>query len=316
MDSEPKRQHQVPRAYLARRALGGSVAVRRRAGKQFKRNPKKVAVEGGFYDVLDDSGVKSTVVEKHLADIERPAIAAMTRIDQTGRPPDVGTDDRNALAYFLALQATRTSDQRARWQFPEKFLTFAAGKQFDRELVRGFLRDYLRSDPSETELTGATNFLSVATGSGNGLTQDQAISVMLAGMDELLPILVARHWTIENDRKGRFITSDSPSERDEYDRVGFGNAEEIRFPLDPTRQLVLSAQKRTPTMRANTERVRACNADLAARCHESSSELLTRTSDDKHSLTFDRCCDSIPDRSTNTTTLESPSARERSYNSE
>jgi hypothetical protein len=39
------------------------------------------------------------------------------------------------------------------------------------------------------------------------------------------------------------------------------------LPLDPGKQLVLTRRKRTPTARITPERVRACNADMAAASH-------------------------------------------------
>lgn len=55
--------------------------------------------------------------------------------------------------------------------------------------------------------------------------------------------------------------------RDDYEGVGVANAEELRFPLDPGKQLVLTRKPRTPSCRAGPSRTAACNADTAAGCH-------------------------------------------------
>jgi hypothetical protein len=49
--------------------------------------------------------------------------------------------------------------------------------------------------------------------------------------------------------------------------VGVANAKEIRFPLDPGKQLVLTPGQRTTTARIDTGRVREVNADVASACH-------------------------------------------------
>lgn len=80
---------------------------------------------------------------------------------------------------------------------------------------------------------------------------------------------------IETDRKARLITSDAPlivwrqpSRRDEYEGVGIAWAEEIRFPLDSSKQLVIRSRERPPTARIDPARVRSCNADIASACHQ------------------------------------------------
>jgi hypothetical protein len=106
------------------------------------------------------------------------------------------------------------------------------------------------------------------------LTKEFAIKVMLRSVDQLVPILLDRHWTLEVARKPRLLTSDhplviwrKPSPRDQYEGVGIANAEEIRFPLDPGKQLVLIPTEGPPVRSIEPNRVMACNADLASACH-------------------------------------------------
>src|SRR5439155_7087519 len=130
----PKRHHFVPRAYLDRFAGGDIVLVRRRDSKTFKANPVNVAVECGFYDV-EIEGAKSSLVEELLARIDGPALAAMQSIDRTGRPPADGTEERLILAVFLALQNTRTPEQRERVLFPQRLADYVVGRGVTREVV-------------------------------------------------------------------------------------------------------------------------------------------------------------------------------------
>ena len=45
------------------------------------------------------------------------------------------------------------------------------------------------------------------------------------------------------------------------------DSEEIRFPIDPNKQLVLSKRARSPTVRITPVRAGECNQDSAYACH-------------------------------------------------
>jgi hypothetical protein len=272
--SEPRRHHFVPRNYLKRWVDAGRVQMHRRDGRSFSRRPEKVAYEIGFYDTTDATGARSTEVETYFNDhVESPAWPVFELMDRSGVPPANGTPERIALARFMAFQATRTNEDRQRWDFPNQFLAFADGEPLSEDLVKRFLRQYLGFEPDESEVKGALTFLAVSTRDGP-TSQDVAVRVMLDLAARLVPALLAKSWTIEHDRKSRFITSDSPmlawrspSPLDEIEGVGLVTADEVRFPLGPDKQLVLTTRPRSASSRVTTERVRACNADLGAACH-------------------------------------------------
>jgi hypothetical protein len=78
------------------------------------------------------------------------------------------------------------------------------------------------------------------------MTQERSMEMMFDAAEALSPRLNARSWCIEHDRKGRLVTSDSPlvlwrspSPRDAYEGFGIEDADEIRFPLDPHKQLII-----------------------------------------------------------------------------
>lgn len=273
--SSPRRHHTVQRAYLNRFADDGQVYVRRRDGKSFRASTENVAVEAGFYDITDASGERLTSVEEHLATIEGPGLATLGRIDDAGEPPVVGTPDRGALARYLALQAIRTPETRERILFALYVSEYAGDRDVTRDLIVEYLEKvHLGFPPSDNEANAAFDFVSVNLDSPKTLTKEFAIGMMFESIDKIEPILGALHWTLESDRKGRLITSDAPlvlwrapSARDDYEGIGIARAEEIRFPLDPGKQLVLSRRQRTTTARIEATRVRECNADMASACH-------------------------------------------------
>lgn len=138
-----------------------------------------------------------------------------------------------------------------------------------------YLRDtHLGFTPKPSEVQGAYDFASHVLALPDQVTDEDSMQILLSTTAETSPILRGLHWCIEHDRKGRLITSDGPlalwrtlTLRDEYRGFGIGNAEEIRFPLDPTKQLVLTPKLRPASVRISPKRVRACNQDQAYACH-------------------------------------------------
>lgn len=274
--TDAKRHHYVPRVFLERFAEDGSLCVRRRDGKTFMTGATNVAVESGFYDLRLDDGSTSKAVEHILADIEGLIANVFRAIDESGEAPAPGTPNREVLAVYLAVQYTRTPEQRGRVLFPERLARYLAGRELTRDLVAEYLAvEHLRFTPGESEVQAAFDFASVALRDPDVLTAEFAMDMMLRSIEHLVPVLDELEWTIEHERKGRLITSDTPlviwrppSARDAFEGVGIGNAHEIRFPLDPAKQFVVSKRRRPPTVRITSDRVVSCNLDMIAGCHQ------------------------------------------------
>lgn len=182
----------MQRAYLERFADRGQVFVRRRDGGSFQASTRNVAVETGFYDVSDASGNRSTAVEEYLTTIEGPAMAAMGRIDETGRPPSTGTPDREALSRYLGLQWTRTPETRERIFFSRRVAEYAGEREITRELIAEYLENvHLGFPPSDREVSGAFDFATVNLEAPKTLTSEFAIGMMLESMDKIAPSLTA-----------------------------------------------------------------------------------------------------------------------------
>ncbi len=274
MPLEPKRHHQVPRAYLRRFGLDDRVLVRRRDSRSFETSTLNVAVESGFYDLRDASGGKSSRVENTLAVVDDAAAEAMAVIDRLGVPPAEDAEERFTLAVFLALQMTRTTQHREQVMFPERVAEWAGEREITQALVTEYLElEHLGFAPKDPEATGAFVYVSHALRDG-AASPAFAIRMMLRMVEALVPRLLAMNWTVEMDRKEQLITSDvpiviwrTPTPRDDYEGIGIDNAEELRFPLDPGKQLVMSRRRRTSSARIPGARVRSCNADMANACH-------------------------------------------------
>lgn len=276
MPDGPKLHHHVPQFYLERFTSGGEVSVRRRDGGVFTTGPRVVAAETGFYDIPDGLGGVSKEVENGLADIEGMTASVLRGIDATGQPPGEPDPDSATLALFIGLQVARTTQHRERVLFPQRVLEWAAGRKVTPELVAEYLETlYLGFKPSAGEVDGAYTLVRVAEREEpETLTREFAVQMMLTSALDISKRLLGLHWSIETDKRGELITSDTPvvlwrkpSREDEYMGFGIENATEARFPLDPGKQLVMSRRPRLPSLDVAVHRVRHCNADMTGACH-------------------------------------------------
>lgn len=271
----PKRHHFVPRFYLDRFSADGAVHVRRRDGHTFTSGTINVAVETGFYDMHLPDGTVSDAMENLLSEVEGDAASALASIDATLAPPALGSFDRAALSLHLALQLARTPEQRERLLFPERLATFLDGRDLTKPLVAEYLGTvHLGFPPKQNEVDGAFDFAAYVLQGDERITPEHSMMITISTVKETAPALEAMHWCIEHDRKGRLITSDTPmvlwrtpTPRDAFEGFGINTAEQIRFPLDPTKQLVLTHKPRPPSVRIGPQDSAACNQDLAYACH-------------------------------------------------
>ncbi|MEP6468154.1 MAG: DUF4238 domain-containing protein [Chloroflexota bacterium] len=216
----------------------------------------------------------SSKVEDMLAEVDGAGAEAMVSVDQAGGVPDGGSEARHALAVFLALQFTRTTHHREQVMFPARVAKWAGQLPLSEELVAEYLESvHLGFPPRPREAEGAFLYVSKALDDG-AATSEFAIEIASAMIDELVPRLLSLNWTLEMDPKRRLITSDTPvvvwrkpTRKDDFEGVGIENAGELRFPLDPGKQLVLSRRKRLRELRLETHRVRRSNVDMADGCH-------------------------------------------------
>lgn len=265
----------MPRSYLERFADRDQVFVRRRDDNMFTSNCINVAVESGFYDLELPDGGKSKQVEEILADVEGVTADVFRLLDDIGEAPPPEATERDVLSIYLALQMTRTPEQRERVLFPERLAAFLAERDLSRDLVAEYLAEHhLGFTPTDNEIDAAFDFASVALRDRSVLTPEFSMRTMLRSVAQLAPRLAQFSWCVEHDRKQGLITSDTPlvlwrapTDRDEFEGFGIETAEEIRFPLDPGKQLVLTPKQRTPSARVNSDRTASANQDTAFACH-------------------------------------------------
>jgi Protein of unknown function (DUF4238) len=278
--SKPKRHHYVPRAYLARFGRDDRVAIRWRGQQQvIVTATRNVAVESGLYTDKFGDGSTSVQTEEHLAVTDGHADSIIRRIVDEETIPD-GTTERNTLGTYLEVQASRTPADRRLERAYDEVQAHADGRDIDAAVVRGYLRDiYLGFDPDDDEVQG---FLTMAKMAAKLDPEELKRETQNFGnrfvrnIDEdhtsVTGLYLDKHWSLEISRKPLFITSDQPvvfsmptSRKMTQCNCRF-HADEIRFPVSPRHQLVLSSEPRPVVHRVNQRRVMRCNASQAAKC--------------------------------------------------
>ncbi|MFB8215748.1 DUF4238 domain-containing protein [Streptomyces anulatus] len=274
--SAPKLHHYVPQSYLARFGRADMVRVkRRRPPKTHLSNVKNVAAETGFYTISDENGMPSTAIEHELSRLEGQGLAILRRMDETGRLPAAGTDDHELLCLYMAVQMTRTPGKRTALLFGRDVTAYADGREVDDALMTKYLSRHLGQAPEAPETQGALDYYYGvrAMSDGNDPTHDDAVTLPFGSVEVCIPEFRARHWRFEISRKPIFLTSDAPlvlwrpdTPSDAYKGFGLKDALEIRFPVSPNAQIVLTPGQGTSVEEVKLSRAISCNQDLADSC--------------------------------------------------
>jgi hypothetical protein len=241
---EPKRHHLVPKFILERFAKDGAIELVEREdfSKVIPTNPQKALRMKDFYTVETEDG-PDTRVEKVLAtDIEDPAAISIRRLVDQERPI-VAPGIRRPIALFLALQRVRGRASR------EMLVQFA--EKVARRIV---------------EIAPASSYIEVAREHGEEMTQEEAdelvaaaqdyhpklrypaalhVSSLIKGAPQMAKLIDARVWRLYEFDAPLLVTCDEPvaligkNPRVPGEALGYKNAREIVFPIDPWHALVL-----------------------------------------------------------------------------
>lgn len=281
MGSKSRRHHLVPRFYLRRFANPKEqvFAFRRTAGKGFTTSIDNAPVETGFYSVDDEFGDSSEMVEGMLGKIEAINADILHRVDTDDST--LTDDERVSLSHLLALQFTRTRDFRNTSVGLADFLVRAqAGLIFggvERDRWRDAYQETTGRDISEAEVVQLANF---AAGEGEYTfmpPRNELVAHMLKLTSDIAPAFFARSWHIIKSEERAFATSDRPVvlwSRPDPQRLGLGigvaTADEIYFPLDSRKVLVLTREDvGWPSVVLATSRmIKQTNVIIAHAAHE------------------------------------------------
>lgn len=278
----PKRQHFLPRFYLDGFTRDGLVAVFDREKNEIRRQQTvNTAVIGHFYTLEDAEGRRRFELEALLSEYEGKAKLVIEKL--VAFAPEVSADERNDLAIFIALAATRTPDMVHSVQALNGEMVKQTAKVLFADVDQTFAR--LRGDErfaqeSDDELRMQAEWMvQMAQTDGFVVETDEkwavgrAIEMALAAA----PYVAGRHWRVvhRNNEKLSFITSDSPVYLNTVARrptsvygVGFGSPDAfVSFPLHQSCTLEMFGDSGALEHKAaGRDYLRMVNLHLARRC--------------------------------------------------
>lgn len=236
-----KRHHTVPQFYLKGFARHEQISTVLLPGdRRFVQSVRKAASETHFY-AIDGHPDGSDVFEKLLSEIEGEGAQIFGKIQQGTWP--LPAHDRETMAYFIALQATRGSDQRRNMQHVAAQIARLEIGFGGRDGVQKWVAR--RTGKSVSDETAAALWEQATRPEGPpvNIQPTQHIKQMASLVDALLPYIAGRPWTLVRFNNRSLITSDVPvaliphPDQPAWSGTGFMTAWGITFPL--TRKLGL-----------------------------------------------------------------------------
>ena len=208
----PRKQHYVPRFYLAGFGRNGKMWVHDRERDVCEsRNPKSVARKHHYYTVVTDQGNKDGTVEHVLELVESTAAEIIAKLDAEKM---ITAEDKIHLAQFVALLKFRVP-LFERWfaDFSEASIKRRMKDEFPtvesvQESMRKFGDKY---DPTDAER--AKGIFEGLQNPGYGVEFNDAarIAAMLIATLQISRVLTFLKWTFVLAPEGTsFVTTDNP----------------------------------------------------------------------------------------------------------
>jgi hypothetical protein len=261
-----KRHHTVPKFYLRGFARDDKIATIRLPGDQrFLQSVNDAAVEKHFYTV-DGHEDGADVVERALAEVEGRTATVLEKVIAGSWPLDL--EDRSALGYFVALQATRVPALR-------KTMDYVGAQMLRLQIGAGGkvgLRSELENQGREVSDELLEELWAQATqpeGPPIKQTNVEHIQHMAELSEELVKYIIGRPWTLVRFERRSLVTSDAPvgligDPRDEpWQGVGYMTAWGITFPLTRKLGLLMSSVDPLIELKVPVEHVHRGRADTA-----------------------------------------------------
>ena len=267
-----KKQHIVPQCYLKRFSDDGEGihAFDKFSRQVFPAKIADVAQKRVFYDINPDLFEMETdpqVIEKFLSGLEGLYPAALDAIEASAHTDTITPDVREAIAFFIQLQVSRTREFRERM-----IEVFGAGEAAFRERAA---RDGFKGELPDLSHLAAFRPEHAATWQGILLGNPTVVMDLAAPLLDMIWILGA------NNTDELLYTSDNPVIRQAHKKsplIGSGGwtaeGSEVQLPINP--RLVLVLKERTffaeqipldgKIVELNDDDVRYCNHLQVSNC--------------------------------------------------
>lgn len=206
--------------------------------KPFRRAPKKLASDRGFYDIRS-TAVGDEHVEEIYSAIETRAAPFIQMLSDD--PSLLSHESRSALSLFVGHQCARTPMHFERSHEAQRALAHGMIRKlaYDREALEDSLSRYKRDHPQST-LTIETLERSLRTNPPTlKESRDRTIGLALqAGEQYAQEVYEANWYLLDAGRESEFITSEYPAHR--YVRDAMTDTESFQYvmPVSPKRCLV------------------------------------------------------------------------------
>lgn len=242
--SVAKRHHTVPQFYLRGFADDDQLTTVQLPGdRRFTQSVGDASVAKNFYS-LPGHEDGDDALERALSAVEGDTAAIFKKI--TGGAWPLARDDRMALGYFIALQATRVPVQR-------RTMDHVARQMLRLQIgvggKRGVRKELEKLGHPVTDALVERIWEQSTRPEGPPIERPREahLEQMLETATQILPYIVGRPWTLIEFRSRALITSDSPvglvprpEEEDTFGGVGYMTAWGITFPLTRRLGLVMS----------------------------------------------------------------------------
>lgn len=273
MGAEPnpaKWHHYVPRMLLRGFATDKDLitAVRLPGDTTFTATTKSVGAQKHLYSV-EAEGQAPDAFEKSLGEVEADASRIIRQVVE-GRVR-LSEEDRNGLAFFIALQAARGPEtKRSMEHVASEALRMQIGAGGKAALKRKLAKETDR-EPADEEVDAIWSRIMEPGATIAPMSSLKFVTHIVTTAQGLMPYISGRPWTVHRFDQRSLIVSDSPvglvphpdDENDPWRGVGFMTAWGITFPLTRKVGILMS----DPLVFADVvpvERVRAGHFDQSA----------------------------------------------------
>ena len=243
----PKRHHTVPKFYLERFAVDEQVELiyRDDFARSFPINIDRALAENHFYSFETDDGWDPEFEKVLALNIDDPASAAIRRMFDEGRALNA-PGPRETISSFLAFQSVRGFRERHALVEHHKAVARKMASMATPEMILRSARDRGDEEMTAERSADAADF---ARGGEYTIKVHQEASLHLGTVMpivlKLAPHFYERTWRVLEFPSPCLVTSDAPIALvDEDHRApgsegGFPFAQQILFPIDPQRALLM-----------------------------------------------------------------------------
>jgi hypothetical protein len=250
----PRRHHTVPQFYLRSFAddRGRVRVVARDGSADFITSTANAFVERDYYTVAsvhaeDDHGL----IEGLYAEVEGQVAPVLEKLRDDEFPLD--GQDRADFAAFLSLQVTRGREfrqmvGRVTEQLGRVMMETAATAPDEYWAREHEEWEKTREDPEPPPYLTAEqrNMLTDADAFDISPSREHVVEISFVAVEEMSFLLMSMTWKLLRFDRPCLFSSEHPlsywrkrSSADRFLGIGPANADEVRFPLSPTRALVL-----------------------------------------------------------------------------